>query len=60
MRLGTAASRSTSDVSGRRSRGGAYSVMNSAVQIATGTAMTSAMTAMSTVPSSADHTPNCP
>ena len=48
------------DVSGRRSRAGAYSVTNSAEQIATGTAMIRAMIAMRNVPSSADHTPNWP
>ena len=40
MMLGTAASTSTNEVSGRRSRAGAYSVTNSAVQIETGTAIT--------------------
>src|SRR6476659_810907 len=60
MMLGTAASTSTNEVSGRRSRAGAYSVTNSAVQIDTGTAITSAITAMMTVPTNAAHTPKCP
>ena len=50
IRLGTAASRSTSAVSGSRILSGEYSVMNSAVAIEIGTAINSAITAMMTVP----------
>src|SRR5262249_39039851 len=60
MMLGIAASTSTNDVSGRRIRGGAYSVTNSAAHIATGTAITKAITAIRNVPSSAAHTPKRP
>ena len=60
MRLGTAASRSTREVIGRRSPRGAYSVMNRAAPIDSGTAMTRAMIAISTVPSSTAEMPNRP
>ena len=49
IKLGTAASRSMRDVSGLRMRRGAYSVMNNAAAIATGTAIVSAMIAITKV-----------
>ncbi len=59
MMLGTAASRSISEVSGRRQARGAYSVMKSAAPMATGTANTSATTAISTVSTMTAPIPNC-
>ena len=50
MRLGTAAIRSSTDVSGRRRRVGTYSVRKSAVKSEIGMPITSPISAMTTVP----------
>ena len=59
-RLGSAASRSIIDVRNGRTRMGAYSLMNSAIATASGTASTIAIVAMISVPSSNPSTPKCP
>ena len=55
--LGTAAIRSTRETSSERSRGGAYSLMNSAVSSPSGNATTIATAATSKVPMSVDEIP---
>ena len=57
--LGIAASRSMTAMSGRRSRGGAYSEMYSAEASPAGTAKTSAISAIITESGSSAATPNC-
>ena len=60
MMLGSAASRSTSDVSVPRSHGGAYSLMNSAMATPSGTPIVIATAAMITVPASRPEDPKRP